>query len=168
MELMFRALAPRQSEWRRANPRNVNFAISSRWKFDPWQLVWYQILVFQFPTDAASQFLSKLSFHCCCFFLIGFIEFILLSLIWTPMYNRELRQARRRWRQERLRAVVSHTLNLLHEHFPFWGSFCSHSCLIPDVKWPVLRLCSQSEHLTTLFWIFSTNFQTAQTNLIPG
>ena len=122
MELMFRALAPRQSEWRRANPRNVNFAISSRWKFDPWQLVWYQILVFQFPTDAASQFLSKLSFHCCCFFLIGFIEFILLSLIWTPMYNRELRQARRRWRQERLRAVVSHT-EFIAWAFPFLGFF---------------------------------------------
>ena len=82
MELMFRVLATRQSEWRRANPRNVNFAISSRWKFDPWQLVWYQILVFQFPTDEAPQFLSKLSFHCFFFYRVYrvyFIEFVLNS-----------------------------------------------------------------------------------------
>ena len=165
MELMFRALAPRQSEWQRANPRNVNFVISSRWKFDLWQLVWYQVLLFQFPTDKAPQFLSKLSFHCCCCFfksrLSGLFYWVWFELlVCYSNDNRELRQARRRWRQERLRAVVSHTLNLLHEHFPFWGSFCSHS----DVKWPVLRLCGQSEHLTTLFWFFSTNFQTAHTN----
>ena len=30
--------------------------ISSRWNFDPYQLVWYQILVFQFPTGAAPIF----------------------------------------------------------------------------------------------------------------
>ena len=40
-----------------------NFVISPWWKFEPYQLVWYQILVFHFPTNAAPQFLWKLAIH---------------------------------------------------------------------------------------------------------
>ena len=41
---------------RRVYARNVMFVISSQWKFDPYQLVWYQILVFHFPFEATKQF----------------------------------------------------------------------------------------------------------------
>ena len=47
----------------RADARNVSFIISSRWKFEPHQLFWYKILLFHFPSDAATQFLEKLTFH---------------------------------------------------------------------------------------------------------
>ena len=37
--------------------------ISSWWKFDPYQLVRYQILVFHFPTNKQPQFAPKLTFR---------------------------------------------------------------------------------------------------------
>ena len=40
-KLTFRASALHKSEWRRANARNAWFGMSSRWIFDPYQLVWY-------------------------------------------------------------------------------------------------------------------------------
>ena len=44
----FRALALRQrvslSLWRRPNTLNISFLLSSRWKFDTYQILWYQIL----------------------------------------------------------------------------------------------------------------------------
>ena len=46
MKLKFRALALCPSEWQRANTRNFSFVISSAWKFDPYQLVLYAILVY--------------------------------------------------------------------------------------------------------------------------
>lgn len=51
------------SLWQKANALNVSFVTSSLWKFDPRQLVWCQILVFYFLTDATLHFLSKLTFH---------------------------------------------------------------------------------------------------------
>ena len=44
--MKFRAFSLLWSEWRRANARNFSFVISSAWKFDPYQLVSYQILVY--------------------------------------------------------------------------------------------------------------------------
>ena len=55
-KLTFRALSLCQREWRRANAPNVSFVISSRCKFDLYQLVWYQSFVFHFTNDTASKF----------------------------------------------------------------------------------------------------------------
>ena len=40
---------------------NVRFIISLQWKFDPCQLVWYQIEVFRFPTDMARDYFFRRS-----------------------------------------------------------------------------------------------------------
>ena len=50
------------SFWQRAIFRNVDFVICSRWKIDPYEVVWYEILVIDFPTDATPQFLKKVTF----------------------------------------------------------------------------------------------------------
>ena len=54
MKLIFQTFSLCQSKrWTRANAQNVIFVISSWWKFDPYQLFWSYIVMFQFPTNLA-------------------------------------------------------------------------------------------------------------------
>ena len=42
-----------------ANARNFCFIISWRWKFDPFWIIWHQMLEFHLPTDTASKKILK-------------------------------------------------------------------------------------------------------------
>ena len=52
-------------------------------------------------------------------------------------------------------------------HFAHFYTFRIRFCPIDDVKWPVWQLCGWHEHVTTNFQHFSSNLQTAHSNLIP-
>lgn len=45
--------------WRWTNARNVCVVFSSRWTFDSYKLVWFQMLVLQLPSDATPRFLQE-------------------------------------------------------------------------------------------------------------
>ena len=44
--------------------RNFSFVIFLLWKFHPFQLIWYQTVVFYFPSDTTPYFLYKLKLPC--------------------------------------------------------------------------------------------------------
>ena len=46
------------------NFRNLSFVIFLLWKYHPFQLSWYQTVVFYFPSDTTPYFLYKLKLSC--------------------------------------------------------------------------------------------------------
>ena len=46
------------------NTRDLSFVVFLLWKFYPFQLIWYQTVVFYFPSDTTPYFLYKLKLSC--------------------------------------------------------------------------------------------------------
>ena len=46
------------------NIRDLSFVVFLLWKFHPFQLIWYQTVVFYFPSDTTPYFLYKLKLSC--------------------------------------------------------------------------------------------------------